>query len=238
MEYLQAGGHARTRRNLARKLQAFTVPMLRKQFLETSRGRIAGLLQRGPATVEQLAAALKLTPNAVRAQLIVMERDVLVRRAGLVPGTTRPSHTYELTPALDQLLSGAYIPLLTHLVRVFSTGLPRERLNALMRQTGKSLATEVSGGRRFPGDLQARTRKANAFLSTELGAVTTVARLNGGFVIQGQGCPLAAITDKEPAVCLAVESLLQELVGAPVRECCNRAGRPRCCFEIRPSATK
>src|SRR5438105_1733849 len=156
--------------------------MLRKQFLETSRGRIAELLQRGPATVEQLASMLGLTPNAVRAQLIIMERDVLVRRAGLVPGTTRPSNTYELTPALEQLLSGAYIPLLTHLVRVFSAGVPRNRLNALMRQTGQSLAAEVSGGRRFPGDLQARTKKANDFLRSELGAVTTVARLNGGFV--------------------------------------------------------
>jgi predicted ArsR family transcriptional regulator len=167
-----------------------------------------------------------------------MERDALVRRAGLVPGTTRPSHIYELTPALDQLLSGAYIPLLTHLVRVFSTGMPRNRLNALMRQTGKSLATEVSGGRRLPGDLPARTKQANEFLRMELGAVTTVARLNGGFVIQGQGCPLAAITDKEPAVCLAVESLLQEMVGATVRECCNRTGRPRCCFEIHPSKSR
>jgi predicted ArsR family transcriptional regulator len=212
--------------------------MLRKQFLETSRGRIAAILQRGPATVEHLASALRLTPNAVRAQLIVMERDALVRRAGLVAGTTRPSNTYTLTPALEQLLSGAYIPLLTHLVRTFAAGLRRDRLTALMRETGKSLAAEVSGGRRYAGDLHTRTKKANEFLKSELGALTHVARLNGGFVIQGQGCPLAAITDKEPAVCVAVESLLQELTGATVHECCNREGRPRCCFEIHPSAVK
>jgi predicted ArsR family transcriptional regulator len=211
--------------------------MLRKQFLETSRGRIAEILQRGPATVEHLASALRLTPNAVRAQLIVMERDALVQRAGLVPGTTRPSHTYELTPALEQLLSGAYIPLLTHLVRTFAGGLQRARLTELMRHTGKSLAAEVSGGRRYPGDLRARTKKANEFLKKELGAVTQVGRLNGGFVLQGHGCPLAAITGKEPSVCVVVESLLEELIGAPVHECCNRDGRPRCCFEIHPPAS-
>jgi predicted ArsR family transcriptional regulator len=104
-----------------------------------------------------------------------------------------------------------------------------------MRQTGKSLADEVSGGKRLSGDLQVRVKKANEFLKIELGAVTHVARQNGGFVIQGQGCPLAAITNNEPAVCLAVESLLQELIGVPVRECCNREGRPRCCFDIHPS---
>jgi len=209
--------------------------VLRKQFLETSRGRIAELLQRGPSTVEHLASALQLTPNAVRAQLIVMERDGLVRRAGTVPGTTRPSHRFELTAALEQLLSGAYIPLLTHMMRAFAKGVPRERLHALMRQTGRSLAAEVSGRTRPQGDLHARVRRANEFLKTELGAVTEVARQNGGFVIQGEGCPLAAITDKEPAVCVAVESLLHELIGATVRECCSRQGRPRCCFEIHPA---
>ena len=36
----------------------------------------------------------------------------------------------------------------------------------------------------------------------------------------------------DPAVCLALESLITEIVGAPVHECCDRAGRPRCCFEV------
>src|SRR3954468_5524745 len=110
--------------------------MLRKQFLETRRGRIAEILQRGPATAEQLAAALKVTANAVRAQLAVMERDGLIRRAGLIPGATRPSSVFELTPALEQLLSRAYIPLLIHLVRAAADGLDRPRLTALMRKTG------------------------------------------------------------------------------------------------------
>ena len=208
--------------------------MLRKQFLETSRGRIAELLQRGTQTVDALAAALRLTPNAVRAQLTVMERDGLVKRAGLLAGATRPSHRYELTPALEELLSGAYVPLLVHLVRTLSGALRPAQLDPLLRQTGRSLAVEVTGGARLPGDLPARVRKASEFLNDELGAVTKVVRRNGGFVLQGQGCPLAAITGKEPAVCTIVESLLQELVGAPVRECCDRAGRPACCFEIHP----
>jgi predicted ArsR family transcriptional regulator len=223
---------------LAAKLQAFDAPMLRKQFLETTRGRVAEILQRGPATVEQLASTLDLTPNAVRAQLIVMERDGLVRRAGLVPGATRPSHTFELTPALEQLLSRAYVPLLTHLVSAFAQGLPPDELALLMRQTGKSLADDVTGGKRLTGDLPARAKKANAFLNQELGAITELTRQNGAFVIQGYGCPLAAITDKEPTVCLAVESLLREMIGVEVRECCNRDGRPRCCFEIHPAAAR
>ena len=36
----------------------------------------------------------------------------------------------------------------------------------------------------------------------------------------------------QPHVCRAMETLLGELVGTPVRECCERGAQPRCCFEI------
>jgi hypothetical protein len=29
-----------------------------------------------------------------------------------------------------------------------------------------------------------------------------------------------------------MESLLAEVIGATVHECCDRGGRPKCCFEI------
>ena len=74
----------------------------------------------GALTVDDLATKLRLTPNAVRAQITAMERDGVVRRVGRRAGTTRPSHLFELTPEVEQLLSRAYIPLLTHLVGVFA----------------------------------------------------------------------------------------------------------------------
>jgi hypothetical protein len=33
-------------------------------------------------------------------------------------------------------------------------------------------------------------------------------------------------------VCRAMESLVEAFVGVPVVECCERAERPRCCFQI------
>jgi DeoR family suf operon transcriptional repressor len=208
--------------------------MLRKQFLETSRGRIAALLQRGGLTAEEMASQLGLTTNAVRAQLSGMERDGLVRRAGQKRGSTRPSHVFALTAEVEQLLSGAYVPLLTHLVRVFAGNLPPDQLKKIMRQSGKSLAAEFAATRHPSGSLDARVKVANELLKGQLGAVTTVARKNGGFLIRGVACPLAAITNKHPSVCLVMESFVQEIVGVPVRECCDRTERPRCCFEVKP----
>ena len=212
--------------------------MLRKQFYETSRGRIAELLQKGGRTVDDVSSELGLTASAVRAQLTAMERDGLVKRVGRIPGITRPSQIFELTPELEQLLSRAYIPFLTHLIHVFARGLRRDELNRLMQRTGKSLAAEFVGRKRAPGPMHARVSAVSEFLIKELGAVTRVVRRNGSLVIQGQGCPLAALTDKEPSVCLAIESLVREMLGAPVRQCCDRAGRPRCCFEIRATDSR
>jgi DeoR family suf operon transcriptional repressor len=205
--------------------------MLRKQLLDTSRGRIVTLLQRGPLTVDDVAAKVTLTPNAVRAQITAMERDGVVQRVGRRAGTTRPSHLFELTPEVEQLLSQAYIPLLTHLVGVFAGGLPPDQVDALLWQAGKSLADELAPGKSSSGNLRARVSLASELLNQQLGAVTRVEE-NGGYVIRGAGCPLSALTGKHPAVCLAIESFVENVVGASVRECCDRAGRPSCCFEI------
>jgi hypothetical protein len=50
-------------------------------------------------------------------------------------------------------------------------------------------------------------------MNEHLGALTRVEG-NGGIVIRGAGSPLAALTGKHPGVCLAMESLVTEMVGA------------------------
>jgi DeoR family transcriptional regulator, suf operon transcriptional repressor len=206
--------------------------MLRKQLLDTSRGRVVTLLQRGGLTVDELATKLGLTANAVRAQLTAMERDGVVRKVGQRPGTTRPFHIFELTPEVEQLLSQAYVPLLTQLVQAFANALPTKQVDGLMREAGKGLANELPFARRPSGTLHARVSMASKLLNEQLGAVTHV-ESNGPYVIRGATCPLAALTGKHRAVCLAMESLLTEVLGTEVHECCDRTARPKCCFEIK-----
>jgi predicted ArsR family transcriptional regulator len=206
--------------------------MLRKQLLDSSRGRIVNLL-RGTSglTADDIASKLGLTRSAVRAQLTGMERDGVVRRAGQRPGTTRPSHVFELTPEVEQLLSSAYIPLLTGLIDTFADGLPTNQVETLLRQAGKRLAGDLSRGKRPAGNLSSRLAMVSEMMNEHLGALTHVEG-NGGYIIRGMGCPLAALTGKHPGVCLAIESLISEVLRMPVQECCDRSERPKCCFEI------
>jgi predicted ArsR family transcriptional regulator len=124
-----------------------------------------------------------------------------------------------------------YVPLLDHLVRVVTNDLRTPQVRKIMRDTGRSLAGDFLIPRR--ATLEERVRAANELMIAQLGSATHVERRNGGFVIRGASCPIAAISGKQPSACLVVEAFLQEIIAAPVHECCERGGRPRCCFEIK-----
>jgi predicted ArsR family transcriptional regulator len=209
--------------------------ILRQQLLDTSRGRIVALLRARALTAEDVATQLGLTRSAVRVQLAGMERDGVVRKVGKRAGATRPSHLYELTGEVEELLSKAYIPLLTQLVDVFAEALPPDQVETLLRGAGKRLANELRRGHRISGTLKSRVTSASRLMNEHLGALTRV-ESNGEITIRGAGCPLAALTGKHVGVCLAMESMVSELVGADVRQCCDRDARPRCCFEVSDSS--
>lgn len=211
--------------------------MLKRQLLDTTRGRIVALLQKGKLAVDDIAAELQLTANAVRSHITSMERDGVVQRVDRRPGTTRPFQTYELTPEVEHLLSRAYIPLLGQLIAVLTNALPADEVEALVRKAGRGLADQLTPAARPSGTLEVKVRAASDLLNEQLGALTHV-ESNGHYVIRGAGCPLSAVTGKHQAVCLAMEALVHEIVGAPVTECCDRSSRPKCCFEIEATSTQ
>ena len=196
-----------------------------------TRGRIIDLLRRSPLTATELAARLKLTYNAVRTHLATLQRDGLVRAAGMQRGGTRPSALYELAPGVFEALSHAYIPFASHLVRVLDERLPARELDEIMRAVGRRLAGEWPRPR---GTLRHRVEMAAALLD-ELGAPNEVESEGGMLRIRGFGCVLTAAIQGRPEVCRAMESLFQELLEVPVRECCERGGWPKCCFEVAAS---
>jgi hypothetical protein len=55
---------------------------------------------------------------------------------------------------------------------------------------------------------------------------------SGKVRLRGYSCPLASDVTAHPEVRRLFEALLAEVVGAPVKECCDRSARPRCGFEI------
>jgi len=202
-----------------------------RRFFESTRGQAVTLLRRSGRTVEELARALGLTNNGVRAHLATLERDGVVRQRGSVrPGSGggKPAYVYELTPEAEAMFPKAYEPVLSHLLDALSEGLGPEESEALLRDVGRRIAA----GRERPDDgARARLEEAVAALNG-LGVLAELEGREGGCVVRGYDCPLAAVTAGRPEVCRVAEALISDLAGVPVRERCDRGTRPRCCFEV------
>jgi predicted ArsR family transcriptional regulator len=205
------------------------VPRVQLGSLKGTRGKIVDVLRRSDLTANEVAAQLGLTHNAVRGHLAALQHEGLIRQGGSRRSGTRPAAVYALVPEAEAVFSRAYVPFVAHLVRVLQERLDEKDLDAVMHTVGRGLASDWP---RVRGDLSQRVEAAAGLLE-ELGALNEIERLDGGFVIRGYGCLLSQAVHRRPEVCRAMESLLTELVEAPVHECCDRGSeRPRCCFEI------
>jgi predicted ArsR family transcriptional regulator len=205
------------------------MPKWTQDFLASTKGRIVSLLRGTARTVNDLAEALTLTDNAVRAQLTALERDGLIRKSGVRRGLRKPHQEYELTPEAEQLFPKPYAPVLRELLATLKERMPAERIEEALRQVG----TRLGAGWPAPAeaDLERRVQEAAAVLG-ELGGLPRIERSTGGFVIRSACCPLAAVSAAHPEVCRVGQALVAQVVGVSVRERCTRIPSPQCCFEI------
>ena len=201
-----------------------------------ARGKIIGLLRRKERSVDELAAELDVTDNAVRAHLDLLEREGIVtqtrvRRTGSVG---KPATMYAIAPSADAVLSAAYAPVLAALAATLAERMDARELEAVYRAVGKRLGAEHSPGK--PERLESRVRNAAALLA-ELGAEVEVVRTKDAFTIQGHACPLADAVRADASVCQSIRELVSGVTGESVRECCDRGEHgPKCRLEIRRSA--
>jgi predicted ArsR family transcriptional regulator len=206
-----------------------------ERILESTRGKVLALLRRGAMTTDDLAEALNLTDNAVRAHLATLERDGFIqpqgeRREGRVG---KPAVLYQISPDAEPLFSKAYLPLLTSLLAALGDRLTAGELDGLLADVGTRLA---AGAGHASGNLSQRVQAASGLLN-RLGGLSTVEEIEAGerYLIESRGCPVGVAVKERPEVCEAIVALLSELTGARVSSCCNRSGRPSCCFEVEPA---
>ncbi len=195
-----------------------------------SRARIIELLRRRDHTVDELAAELSVTGNAIRQHLAQLQSEGLVEPSGIrrPPGAGKPATLYRVPDEAADKFSRAYAPVLTALVDELAEGLPREELVALMERTGRRLGTST-----LPPDTGRESLRARAAeLLGELGAAATVALDGDTIRIEGALCPLASAVRRQTEVCEALRAFLSAALRTEVVQCCNYDGRPRCGFVV------
>lgn len=197
---------------------------------EATRGRVLALLREGKWTVDDLAARLEITDNAVRFHLSTLENAGTVRKEGVLrkKGAGKPADLYALTLDAEESFSRAYAPVLAACVAELRETMSTTQLVAFLKRAGRRLVKGVS---RPSGSLSHRVAGA-ADLLNALGGVTTVEKTGNTFHIIGRACPLSGAVDADHCICAAVTAMVAEAVDADVAERCDRSGRPQCHFEI------
>ncbi len=197
---------------------------------DNSRGKILDLLRERDWTVRDLANRLGLTKNAIRAQLVILERAGLIRRGGSQIGTRKPHIIFSLTEHAAHAFPNAYGPVLRQLVGVLAAKFSPQSLLAYLRELGRQLAAEPAEEAR---DKTARGRRRIALETlASLGGEASLRTHEGVEFIEGRSCPLAAVTGPYPLACVIAQTALAEIIGQPVRESCLHGAKPRCRFQI------
>jgi len=204
---------------------------LNKRFFESSRGRLVVLLNKANRTVNDLAAELGLTDNAVRAHLLALERDGLVAPAGEVKGFRKPHASYRLTAEARHIFPKTYDSILNRLIGVLKQRFRQVPLNAIFHEVGEELA----GGGLSRLTVKERMNKALESLEA-MGGAPSVVTENGQTFIKSESCPFADAVTEHPEVCKIAESMVEKIVGKKVVETCDRTASPKCCFAIENSA--
>src|SRR5690349_12704024 len=182
------------------------------RFLDSTRGQVATLLRRGPRTVDELAAELGLTDNAVRNHLALLERDGVVRQTGVRrgKGAGKPATVYTLHPAAESFFSRAYQPVLAAVLDVLVAELSAEQAAEILNKVGRRLGASVGGP--AAGTLAERAEAAAKALRALGGEVDLVTDEVGTLRLRGTGCPLSSTVTSRPETCRAVESFVSEIV--------------------------
>ena len=205
------------------------MPRRDDRFWTSTRGQLLELLRQGSETVNDLAAALGLTDNAVRAHLTALERDGLVRPTGTRRGPRKPTVTYALSPEAEQLFPKEYGSVLRHLLDGLKERLSPDQLDEVARATGHQMARGFRPVKQGAGD-EDRAARATDVLR-DLGGCCEPAAANGTITISCLACPLSLAAEGHPEVCRLVETLLTDVLGVPVRQRCQTEPL-RCRFEF------
>ena len=199
-----------------------------QEYGSTTRGHIVTLLRGGNHSVDELAAELGLTDNAVRAHLAILQHEQIVHTVGVRrgEGAGKPATVYGIAPGAQPMFSRAYSPLLAALLAELRAHRTPDAMRRLLQRVGHRMAPAKA-----KGTMEARVR-AGSDLLNELGGSTAVARDEGALVIRGHGCPLSEAVTECPETCRAVEQMLTEMTGVRAVESCDRDGPPNCQFRF------
>ncbi len=208
------------------------------RFFKTTRGRIvAELRRRGTASAADLARAFGLSPNAVRQQLVVLERDGLVIEHAVRRGPTKPTLEFSLTRDADALFPQRYDRLLGSVLREVRARFGESAIGEIFEGISKRAVSRAKRAVTAQG-AEERVAQLTELLRRD-GVVAEYSLIDGGFALHEHNCPYSEVAKEHPQMCHVVHHMIDETIGGELRQTESLAtGGKECRFEITGAAAK
>jgi predicted ArsR family transcriptional regulator len=206
------------------------------RFFQTTRGKIVtALRRRHSASAVDLAGEFDLSTNAVRQQLLALERDGYVAERSVKRGPTKPTLEYSLTANADNLFPQYYDRMLSAVLREVKDSLGSEALDAVLGKLGKRAAGKYRE-RIVARDAKGKAEELSAILRENGVESDVVQRADGTVELREHNCPYSQSVAEHPELCSIIHTVLHDTVSETTKQVESIAtGGATCRFEIKAS---
>lgn len=205
------------------------------QLPDSRRAILLALKRQGPATIAQLADQLQLTGEAIRQQLLQLQREgwieAKVTRSVERGRTGRPATSYSLTEAGDHLFPKHYDALNVAMMDAIAEELGPDAANRVLRRIADEKVTLTEPAlRQLPLPERMRVLR-DWYLKDD--PYMDLKEVEGGFLLIERNCPFINTAMRRPALCSVSVSALTKLLGFRVaRDEKFQNGDGRCVFHV------
>ena len=188
--------------------------------MEGTRLGILTLLQRQPATVDQLSTELGLAAATVRRHLDILQRDRLVSFQAVRRKQGRPEHAFFLTEDGHELMPKRYHLLLQRILKNLDAAEATDSANGsgaariMLAQIAHTMVDEYRSHLRDRPD-DDPTRLLGLILEEEQFAPEIKPHDNGFHITLGN-CPYRGVAHENSTVCNLDRHLISEVLGTPI----------------------
>lgn len=205
------------------------------QLPDSRRAILLALKRQGPETIAQLAEELQLTGEAVRQQLLQLQREgwieAKITRSPERGRTGRPATSYSLTDAGDHLFPKNYDLLNLVVLDAVTDELGADAAKKVLRRVAdERVAATENTVRNLPLEKRVEVLKNLYFESDPF---MEAEKVEDGYLLVERNCPFFNTAMRRPALCSVSVNALSRLLGVRVvREEKFQNGAGRCVFHV------
>ncbi|GAC1399668.1 MAG: transcriptional regulator [Vulcanimicrobiaceae bacterium] len=203
------------------------------RFFATTKGKIVTeLRRRHSASAVDLADSFGISTNAVRQQLLTLERDGYIVERSVRRGPTKPTLEYSLSPAADVLFPQRYDKMLNAVLTEVRESFGVVALETVLGKLGERAVAKYSAKLTAP-DVRGRTYELAALLRENGVEADVVETPGGGIELREHHCPYGQTVGEHPEMCSIIHTVLSETLTATSHQVESIAtGGDACRFEI------